>query len=118
MLTPPNRRKLERQRNALLGELQSIGNLMRGTIVETAVQCGRPGCRCTQGEKHRKVHLSVNLQGRTRNCYLGEARAAVVGPLLAEYARAWRLINDLTAVNFALLRGAHPGGAPRRGVPR
>ena len=114
MLTSQERRKLERQRDALLADLRTLGNLMRGTVVETAVQCGRPGCRCTQGEKHRKVHLFVNLQGRTRNCYLGETRAAVVAPWLAEYARAWDLINALTAVNFALLRGAHPGGPPRR----
>jgi hypothetical protein len=118
MVTPHDRRTLERQRDALIHELQGIGNLMRGTIVETAVQCGRPGCPCTQGEKHRKVHLSVNLQGRTRNCYLGEARAAVVAPLLAEYARAWGLINALTAVNLALFRGAHPGGPPRRRAAR
>ena len=114
MLTPQDRRKLERQRDALIHELQGIGNLMRGTIVATAVQGGRPGCPCTQGEKHRKVHLSVNLQGRTRHCYLGDARAAGGAPLLAEYARAWRLINDLTAGNLALCRGAHPGGPPRR----
>jgi len=37
-----------------------------------------------------------------------------VAPLLAEYARAWRLINELTAVNLELLRGTHPGGRARR----
>ncbi len=114
MLTANERRKLEQQRDALLAELRGLGNLMRGTIGEVGVTCGRPGCACTQGVKHRKVHLSVNLHGRTRSCYLGREREAVVAPLLAEYARAWRLINDLTAVNLALLRGTHPGGPTRR----
>jgi hypothetical protein len=112
MLTDRERNRLEQQRDALLADLRGLGNLMRGTVVEVGVKCGRPGCVCGQGEKHRKVHLSLNLGGRTRGCYLGEERAAAVAPLIAEYERAWRLINQLTAVNLELLRGRHPGGRP------
>ncbi len=114
MLSDRDRLRLEQQRDALLEELRGVGNLMRGTIVEVGVKCGRPGCACAQGARHRKVHLSVNLQGRTRGCYLGREREAAVAPLIAEYERAWRLINALTAVNLALLRGVHPGGRARR----
>ena len=114
MLTDQERHRLEQQRDALLAELRGLGNLMRGTIGEVGVKCGRPGCACTQGVKHRKVHLSVNLDGRTRSCYLGREREPLAAPLIAEYERAWRLINDLTAVNLALLRGTHPGGPQRR----
>jgi hypothetical protein len=118
MKTRQDRRKLEQQRDALLAELRGLGNLMRGTIGAVSVKCGRPGCACAQGVKHRKVHLSVNLYGRTRSCYLGREREALVAPLLTEYERAWRLINDLTAVNLALLRGTHPGGPTRRRLAR
>jgi len=118
MMTPQDRRTLEQQRDALLAELRGLGNLMRGTIGTVGVKCGRPGCACAQGVKHNKIHLSVNLHGRTRSCYLGREREAVVAPMIAEYERAWRLITDLTAVNLALLRGTHPGGAPRRRAAR
>lgn len=118
MLTPLDRRKLEQHRDALLAELRGLSNLMRGTISEVGVKCGRLGCACAQGVKHRKVHLSVNLHGRTRSCYLGREREALVAPLITEYERAWRLINDLTAVNLALLRGTHPGGPIRRRAAR
>ena len=114
MLPPRERQRLEVRRDALLAEVRGLGNLMRGTVVRTGVKCGRPGCACAQGTKHVKLHFSVNLGGHTRGCYLGPAREAVVAPLLAEYQRAWRLINALTAVNLALLRGTHPGGRPRR----
>ena len=112
MLTDRERRRLERERDALLAELRGLGNLMRGTGGEVGGTGGRPGCGCGQGETHRQVHLSLNLGGRTRGCYLGEERAAAVAPLIAEYERAWRLINQLTAVNLALVRGVHPGGRP------
>lgn len=118
MLTDRERRRLERERDALVAELRGLGNLMRGTVVEVGVKCGQPGCACAQGAKHRKVHLSVNLGGRTRGCYLGREREAVVAPLIAEYQQAWGLINALTAVNLALLRGTHPGGRPGRRATR
>lgn len=114
MLTHPERRRLEQQRDALLAQLRGLGNLMRGTVIEVGVRCGRPGCGCAEGAKHPKVHLSVNLGGRTRGCYLGREREALVAPLIAEYQRAWRVINELTAVNLALVRGTHPGGRARR----
>jgi transposase len=109
-----DRGELERQRDALLAQVRGLGNLMRGTVVEVGVKCGRAGCGCAGGEKHRKIHLAVNLQGRSHGCYLGQERAEVVAPLIAEYERAWGLINALTAVNLALVRGTHPGGRPGR----
>jgi hypothetical protein len=87
MLKEGDRRKLEQCRDALLAELRGLGNLMRGTIGEVGVKCGRPGSACAQGAKHRKVHLSVNLHGRTWGCYLGHEREALAAPLLRRRAR-------------------------------
>ena len=106
--------QLENRRDALLAQLRSLGNLMRGSLVQTKFKCGRKGCVCEAGEKHVKVHLSVNLNGRTRGCYVGKAREEAVSALLTEYQRAWKLISDLTEVNLALLRGEHAGGRRRR----
>ena len=114
MLTDRERKRLEQEREALVEQLRGLGNLMRGTVIQVGVKCGRAGCGCERGEKHRKVHLSVNLGGRTRGCYLGREREPLVAPLIAEYQRAWRVINALTTVNLALVRGTHPGGRARR----
>lgn len=107
------REELEPRRRTLLGPLRRLDNLMRGTIVERGVRCGRAACECAQGEQHQKVYLSVNVRGRTQGAYLGQGRVAAVAPLIAEYQRAWGLINALTEVNLELLRGDHPGGRPR-----
>ena len=104
-----NRIQLEKRRDALLEQLRGIGNLMRGTLVQTKVRCGRKGCICETGEKHVKVHLSLNLHGRTRGCYVG-GREEAVGDLIREYQRAWHIIEQLTEVNLELIRGNHPGG--------
>ena len=108
--------QLEKRRDDLLAELRSLGNLMRGSLVQTKVKCGRKGCVCESGQKHVKVHLSVNLNGRTRGCYVGQAREEAVSVLLTEYQRAWKIIGDLTEVNLELLRGEHAGGRRRKRV--
>ena len=37
-----------------------------------------------------------------------------VQALVATYHALWTLVEELTAVNLALLRGQHPGGRPGR----
>lgn len=106
--------QLEKRRDTLLAELRSLGNLMRGSLVQTPVKCGRKSCVCESGEKHIKVHLSVNLNGRTRGCYVGQGREQAVAALLREYQRAWKIIGELTEVNLELLRGEHAGGRRRK----
>jgi len=87
---------------------------MRGTPVQAKVKCGRRSQVCESGEKHLKVHLSVNLNRRTRCCYVGQARKEAVSLLLREYQRAWKIIGDNTEVNLELLRGEHAGRQIRR----
>jgi hypothetical protein len=105
--------QLEQQRDALIEELRSLGNLMRGTLIQAHVKCGRKGCECEAGEKHEKVHLCLNLHGRTRNLYVGRGREDSVASLVREYQRARHIIEKLTEVNLELLRGEHPGGQMR-----
>lgn len=104
MTTDLERIRLEKRRGALLRQLRGLGNLMRGSLVTARVKCGSPTCECSQGRKHEKLHLSVNLKRRTRTAYVGERRAEEVGALLDEYRRAWRIIEELTEVNLDLLR--------------
>ena len=104
MPTELERIQLEKRRTALVRQLRGLGNLMRGTLYTAHVRCGSPRCECARGEKHAKIHLSVNMKGRTRGLYVGEKRAAAVATLLEEYQRAWRIIEELTEVNLELLR--------------
>ena len=83
--------QLERQRDALIEELRGLGNLMRGTLIQAHVKCGRKGCVCEHGEKHEES----------------------VASLVREYQRARHIIEKLTEVNLELLRGEHPGGQIR-----
>jgi hypothetical protein len=46
------------------------GPLVRGVYVEAGRRCGKPSCRCAQGELHRTAMISAKIGGRTRNTYV------------------------------------------------
>src|SRR3989304_6300507 len=94
-------------------------NLMRGSVYERWHKCGRRGCGCAgDGPKHLTRQLTVTLGGRTQTRYVRVGEVEPVQALIAAYEELWAIVNGLTAVNLALLRGAHPGGRRRRGARR
>ena len=108
------RAALERQRDWLLARLHALPNLMRGSVYERPRKCGRATCACaTGGAKHRTRQLTVTLKGRTQTRYVRRGEVASVQALIAGYDALWAIVEGLTAVNLALLRGAHPGGPAR-----
>jgi len=107
--------QLEARRDALLTRLHALPNLMRGSVYERERKCGRATCPCaTGGPKHPTRQLTVTLRGRTRTRYVRQGELAHVQALVAAYHDLWAMVEELTAVNLALLRGQHPGGPEGR----
>lgn len=119
-MTDARRHRLEQQRDALLARLHTLPNLMRGSLYERGRKCGRASCACAQGgAKHPTRQLTVTLGGATRSRYVRLEEMAQVRALIATYEELWALVNELTAVNLALLHGTPPAGrAPRRRAAR
>lgn len=108
-MTDAQRRRLEQQRDALLARLHALPNLMRGSVYERWRKCGRASCACAQGgPKHRGRQLTVTLRGTTHTRYVRHEEVAPLRQLLAAYAALWAIVDDLTAVNLALLHSAPP----------
>lgn len=107
--------QLEARREALLARLHQVPNLMRGSVYERLRKCGRAACPCARGgPRHPTRQLTVTLRGRTHTRSVRQAGLAQVHALVAAYHALWTLVEELTAVNLALLRGQHPGGRPGR----
>jgi len=114
-MTTTRLHRLEVRRDALLARLRALPNLMRGSLYERQRKCGRVTCACAHGgPKHPTRQLTVTLRGRTRTRYVRQEEWARVQTLLATYRELWALVDALTAVNLALLRGRHPGGPAGR----
>jgi hypothetical protein len=114
MLTPRHVARLAGRRAALLAELQRTPNLMRGIVYARQRKCGRPSCACAHGgPRHPGLQLNVTVGGRTRTRYVRQGERAQVEAWIAAYHRLWAVVEELTAVNLALLN-ARPAGRPAR----
>jgi hypothetical protein len=78
----------------LLAKLSKLArHALFGTLSETYRTCGKPGCRCHDGEKHGP-HLYMSFRGED-----GKTTGYYVPQSLAEDVRAgvaaWRDLQDL-----------------------
>ena len=70
------REKFSRLRQTLLhlaGEIKGLIEpffsdlpVIRGTVYELKRKCGKPGCRCAQGELHARMVVSASEGGKTK----------------------------------------------------
>jgi hypothetical protein len=70
------RRKFSRLRQSLKRLYNEIKQLIepsfsdkhviRGSVYELKRKCGKPGCKCAQGELHSRMVLSASEKGKTR----------------------------------------------------
>ena len=119
--------RLVKRRQRLLAKLPPLDQVLRGSLVQRAVRCGKQNCRCAGGELHRAVYLSVTHRGgRTEQISLPRNLVATVRNGIAVYQRWWAILEQVSAVNRDLLRqrrgrgggedgaGRGPAGARRR----
>jgi len=70
------REKFSRLRQALLQLLDEMRGLVepflsdrpvvKGTVYELKRKCGKPGCKCAQGQLHSRMVVSASERGKTR----------------------------------------------------
>ena len=99
--------ELRRRRTTLLHRFHLPAGLVHASLVERYLRCGKATCHCQSGSKHGPFYYltrsfpggraqSVLLKGATQ---VQEARAAV-----AAYARVLAVLDELSQINFELLR--------------
>lgn len=73
--------------------------LLRGSIYNMKRRCGKPGCRCIQGQLHATECLSTSIGGKTRMQVLREEEVARAKEWSGNYKRfreAYRKIEDFS----------------------
>ncbi len=97
--------RLIARRRRLLAKLPPLDEVLRGSLVERAVRCGKASCRCASGELHAAVYLSVTHRGgRTEQISVPRALVASVRHGIAVYQKWWEILEQVATVNRDLLR--------------
>jgi len=104
-----------RARAGLARRLGRRGEIMKGSLVMRATRCGRPGCKCAQGEKHGPyLYVSVFREGRTRSVYVPQHMEREVRRWVESARQLEGDVAAITWLNAELLRRARKEGAKGR----
>jgi hypothetical protein len=98
-------RALRARRRRRLDRLPDLGGYLAASVVKQSRRCGKPGCRCVDGQLHGPcVYLSVGkAAGRRGLVYLPAALAGLVTERAALSESAQALLVEISAINLELL---------------
>ena len=86
--------------------------LLRGNLFTMRRRCGKPNCRCAEGEPHESPALAYPEAGRTGTMTLTGADLRQVAAALRRYERARSALDARADAGIARLR-ASLGQTPR-----
>lgn len=104
MRTPQHPTLIRRMAARRVRQLQAYGPVLAASLVTLAKQCGRSGCHCQRGEKHRGQYLTYKEKGRTRTVYVPVDLVEEVERWIAEHRRIKTLMRELSALSVARVR--------------
>lgn len=100
------RRRLERKRKILHGQMARIEEFLRGSVVLMKRPCTYPKCRkCASGERHPTWGLTVSQRGKTRTIYLGVKRLDAARRMTENYRRLQVIVEQISTINRSLVTG-------------
>lgn len=62
--------KEERELRSKAAQLLDGAGILHGSLVVRKRLCGKPNCRCTTGERHRALILTVRSKGKSEQIYI------------------------------------------------
>ncbi len=97
-------RQLLSRRPAAAARLGDVEQGLGGPLTEQARRCGRPGCRCADGEPHGPyAYFTPRPAGRGRARYVPKSLAGVVRRYLRRGEQAGAVLAEISAINAELL---------------
>src|SRR5205809_3336968 len=97
-------RQLLARRRALAGRVGDVEGVLAGSLVEQTRRCGKPGCRCADGQPHGPyVYLSPRPHGRGKLRYVPGELVAAVRARLRRGEQVQAVLADISAINLELL---------------
>jgi len=107
--------QIRRKRKELVKQMPPGGEILKGSLLERFTVCGRPGCRCLQGEKHGPyLYASVFDGKQSRQVYVPQSLEAEVRRWAQNYQRLAKIITNLCTLSMKSIRLQQPGKTARK----
>jgi len=122
MTTPDPVAQLRQRLIDLVASAPELTEVLRGSVGERYVRCGKENCHCKEGVGHGPVfYLSVSLGVRqTKQIALDVDSVELARRYVRNYVRLQEVLEEISAINRELLaeervanrrRRRNPGGA-------
>ena len=95
---------LQRKRRTLSKQLGACKGLVKGSLIRNRRRCGKPGCRCQEGEQHESFAFTYKKLGKSVLIHVPEHLEAEARTAQHDYRKLKTLVKDLSAVNVELLK--------------
>jgi len=97
-------RQLRARRRALAARLGDVQQVLAGTLTEQSRRCGRPDCRCADGEPHGPyAYFAPRTGGRGRLKYVPPGLVEAVRGRLRRGEQIEAVLAEISAINAELL---------------
>lgn len=83
--------------------------MLRGTLITMRRKCGKPTCRCVQGQLHEGPALSVSLSGKSITISVRPAEVPAVQAALERYRVKQESLQEQASLGVAALRARNAG---------
>ena len=117
MRIPRHPTLIRAQLNSRLRKLATRRPAVAASLVRITKYCGRRSCRCYRGDKHVAYHLSYKIHQKTHVVYVPVDLLEEVRSWIDEHRRLKRLLQEISQLSLALVRGHAQARQRRRGRP-
>ncbi len=95
---------LKARRQELLDMMPNPAHVMRASLITRSIKCGKPNCRCANGEGHKSLYLSSYYNGKTQLDSVPKAYKDKVSQCIKDYEDITALLTELSGINLELFR--------------
>ena len=104
MRVPRHPTKIRRMLESRVKQMAARKPVLAASLVSFERRCGKPGCHCAEGEKHRGHQLTYKVRGKTRTVYVPVDFTEEVRAWIDEHRRLKCLIQEISQLTLALVR--------------
>jgi hypothetical protein len=90
----------ERSLRSRIVQIASSERFLRGTLSERSSKCGKPNCRCANGEGHASLYLVQSHAGNVRQLCIPKELHDPVRQAVGEFQEMQRLLHEVSELEW------------------
>ena len=95
----------EEEKSKTIAKIQSLDNVIKGSVYEMKRYCGKESCSCLREKKpHKSLFLSFSYKGKTKLVPIKKEQIPEIKCRIKDYKELKAAIDELARINADLLR--------------